>query len=304
MPLLSDLYDISSRGNIRGKSNEGFVRPTIGEFFMSDRDFEEVENFITGPGPKTINYDSTTDTGYYGVVNSADLCEGSTLASDIGLSAGTLQYNDAGWLKFYVGPSADCNKDGVEKVLFIAKKTIRHSVSWDDIYIAGAVNGTNDNGPVSASDGTTVIQNAKVIYNQYEFKVRLLTGSATNPVIEPWGNFQCLENHGSGSEWNDLLYRVHVDVPNCNDIIIGMPGGQASSRHGGPQYGVNWANYTNIDLQIYNAINGTYCWCQEKGNNLSRRVHRGRHGIATLHTGGAQSSASDDGWRPVLELIQ
>ena len=33
-------------------------------------------DFVTGPGSSTLNYDSVTDTGYYGVVNSADLCDG------------------------------------------------------------------------------------------------------------------------------------------------------------------------------------------------------------------------------------
>src|SRR6056297_3426547 len=135
---------------------------------------------------ENISYDSVTDTGYHGVVSSADLCDGSTLASNIGLSAGTLQYNDAGWLKFYVGPSADCNKDGVEKVLFIAKKTIRYDLSWNDIYNAGAVYGTGDYGP--ANSGSNVTQDAQVTIGGKTYKVRILTGSATDPAAEDSGN--------------------------------------------------------------------------------------------------------------------
>ena len=260
-------------------------------------------DFVTGPGSSTLNYDSVTDTGYYGVVNSADLCDGSTLASNIGLSAGTLQYNDAGWLKFYVGPSADCNKDGVEKVLFIAKQTIRNDVSWNDIYNAGAVYGTGNYGP--ANSGSNVTQDAQVTIGGKTYKVRLLTGSATDPAAESYGNQQCSDDAGAGSEWNDLLYRVHTDVPTCSNVNIGMPGGYETTRHGGPQDGNNWASFTNAELHVYYTVgSGTYCWCQERGNNTNRRVHRGHRGVASFRTRLAGPSDSSRGWRPCLELVQ
>lgn len=36
MTLLSSIYDISSRGNIRGKAKAGFIRPTTKQFFTSE----------------------------------------------------------------------------------------------------------------------------------------------------------------------------------------------------------------------------------------------------------------------------
>jgi len=45
---LNDLYDIGSRGNLRGKSLEGFIRPTIKQFFTS-ANFEELSNVIPLP---------------------------------------------------------------------------------------------------------------------------------------------------------------------------------------------------------------------------------------------------------------
>lgn len=55
---LSELYNISSKGNIRGKAKQGFIRPTIGEFFMSHRDFEEIRlsNSIAIPFDTESNY--------------------------------------------------------------------------------------------------------------------------------------------------------------------------------------------------------------------------------------------------------
>jgi hypothetical protein len=260
----------------------------------------------SGPGPTTGQYDATTDTGYYGLVTSADLTDGPTLASDIGLSAGTAFNNDAGWLKFYVGPAADCNKDGVAKVLFIAKETIRNNLSWDDIYLAGAVYGTGDNGTASASTGTTATQDAQVTYGGTTYKVRLLTGSATDPAAEAYNNQSCADDAGGGSEWNDLLYRVHTAVPTCTDATIGMEGGSETTRHGGPQDGDNWATYTNAELQVFytDAGDGTYCWCQEQGFDTSRRVSRGYYGVADFHTADADFSLASIGFRPCLEVVQ
>lgn len=42
MTLLSEIYDVTLKRGIRGKASEGFVRPTVGECFMTHRDFKEV----------------------------------------------------------------------------------------------------------------------------------------------------------------------------------------------------------------------------------------------------------------------
>lgn len=39
---ITGLYNLSHRGNLRGKAREGFVRPTIGQYFTS-KEFEEIE---------------------------------------------------------------------------------------------------------------------------------------------------------------------------------------------------------------------------------------------------------------------
>jgi hypothetical protein len=288
-------------GTTYGDSTKGAVTYTTAASFLDWGPGDDYDAMVA-----TGNYDSTTDTGYMGLVTSADLTDGPTLASDIGLSAGTAFNNDAGWLKFYVGPAADCNKDGVAKVLFIAKESIRNNLSWDDIYLAGAVYGTGDNGTASASTGTTATQDAQVIYGTTTYKVRLLTGSATDPAAEGYGNQSCADDAGGGSEWNDLLYRVHTAVPTCTDATIGMEGGFETTRHGGPQDGANWASYTNAELQVYStdAGDGTCCWCQEQGFDTTRRVGRGYGGVADFLTNPAGAAAAALGWRPVLEVIQ
>lgn len=44
----SSVYNISHRGNLRGKAKEGFIRPTIAEFFTS-KDWEKIIKYLPSP---------------------------------------------------------------------------------------------------------------------------------------------------------------------------------------------------------------------------------------------------------------
>ena len=82
------------------------------------------------PGPKAI-IGGTVKTGFYGETTAADLISGVDLCTKLGLTAGPLQHSDAGWLK--------CALEG--NLMYVAKKTIRHSISWNDINAVNAVFG-------------------------------------------------------------------------------------------------------------------------------------------------------------------
>lgn len=129
--------------------------------------------------------------GYYGEVLPNDLIKGSVLASAIGLSNGNVMNDDTPWLKFsYHG-----------KVLLVAKKPLRSSVSWLAINAAGAALGQKT-----------------VEINGHTYKVRLLTGGNGDP------------SSAEGGEWNDLLYPVHashhsgVDFDDFSNDDLGMNG--------------------------------------------------------------------------------
>ncbi len=320
----------------------------------------DISDHGPGPGCEYLDYDETTDTGYYGyvgsggeptyasgttydtgeIVNDGDdeffrsktdsntgnslpsvgesntnwewigsgtLTTGDSLASSIGLSAGTSQYSDEGWLKFFVGSTADCNTmhgtvSATNKVIFIAKKTYRNNLSWDDIYDAGAVFGTGDNG--TSNSGTTTTQDASITIDGNTYNVRVLTGSEADPATEAYSNQSCADDAGGGSEWNDLFCRIHTAVPTCTDATVGMEGGSETTRHGGPQDEANWVDYPNDEVQVYStdAGDGTYCWCQEQGNDTSRRVGRGYSGVAYFDSNTSDFTSANVGWRPVLVL--
>ena len=63
MTLLSEIYDVTLKRDIRGAAKGGFVRPTVGEHFMTHRDFEEIVSWIRLQNTKlyTTNIIATGD---------------------------------------------------------------------------------------------------------------------------------------------------------------------------------------------------------------------------------------------------
>jgi len=155
-----------------------------------ERDFtaEEVEDYLFAwsQGLTTpMSYDSSRDVGYFGEVSSSDLISGDDLATELSLTAGTAQNSDAGWLKFYVGPNAFCNRQGNAYILYVAKRTMRYNLSWNDINSAGGV------------DGTTEVE-----IDGQSYSVRLMQGADADPSTYSFGT-NCSQNAGGNSEWND-----------------------------------------------------------------------------------------------------
>lgn len=119
--------------------------------------------------------------GYFGTVPASELWTGATLATDVGITAGTLLNSDTTWLKFA--------HEG--KILFSPMKPIRRSISWSQIHTAGCVFGTK----VVSKSGL-------------QYKVRLFRGALTDPSkhADP-------DQGAKGSEWNNLILPIHVNAP-------------------------------------------------------------------------------------------
>lgn len=124
---------------------------------------EPTPDYSDVPGNKVV-IAGTPEYGFFGEVTAAELISGDDLATLLGLAAGTSQNSDAGWLKVIDG----------SKMLLIAKKTFRHTISWDNINAISAVFGKF------------------VIIDGVKYMVRLL----------------------STTEWNRFMYPLHVDHPN------------------------------------------------------------------------------------------
>ena len=197
-------------------------------------------------------YDEITDTGYYGFVPASVFITGLDLTTLTGFTSGTNQNSDAGWLKFYVGPTAVCNSTpGTAKCLFIAKQSFKYRLSWNHINSAGLVRGTI----------------SRIVRGQL-YNIRIMTGGGAS--------------RGPGSEWNELIYRVHAEQPEPKS---------------------NWETFDTIETNITSG-HGRYVWCQETSpTRFPQRVLRGRLSLTRWNDQDRSWADITYGWRPVLEYV-
>lgn len=193
---------------------------------------------------------------------------GTSLAQILGIGNTTpevLINNDSGWLKFV--------HQG--KIKYVAKKPFMHTVSWDDIAKAEAVYG-----------------NRTVRIGSRLYRVSLLSGAEADP--SSWTTSStATDNKGAGSEWNELVYRVHTTV---------ATDGTATS-HGGKQVGSNWWNFTDADIVVTTG-NGRITWCKETlSYNTAYRVIRGDGSLSYFSNATSSAASANYGWRPCLTLI-
>lgn len=228
---------------------------------------------LPGVNLENFKYDSDRDTGYFGRLNSDDFISYVSLSKKVRFSKGTVM-PDKGWLVFYYRG----------EIVYIPQHPIRYNMSWDDLESAGLVFGKD-------------IKIDKQTYN-----ISLPTGAKANPVDDiKWQNSNANEeleiDLGYGSVWNELIYRVHKDIPGVTDL------GEDCS--GGPQYGENWDELTDEELNInWNKCSvGTATWCQEIASTDSAgRVHRGHHRLAISGRGTSSDSYVHLGWRAMLKV--
>ena len=211
-----------------------------------------------GPSAASLQYDPITDTGYYGEVSSAQFYTGTQISTACAVTSGTLQNDTEGWLKFYWHG----------QVLFIAKKTFRYALSWDQINTANAIYGVN-----LGSTGKKTITHSG---SSTSYDVKLMKGAVKGP--SPAG--------GGGRQWNELLYRV------CAGTETG-------------EIGDNWATFNpSTDLGI-NSGNGSRTWCQEVYQpDTTSRVIRGVDSLSGFNYNTSSYTNTVNGWRPCLALVR
>ena len=199
----------------------------------------------------------TSTLGYYGF--NRDIISGTSLASSIGLTAGTAINSNEGWLKYsYQG-----------KVCYIAKKPLRYNLSWADVYRAGAVYGTDDNGTFPPATGNRT-QNARVTIAGKAYRVMLPRIKDADPSTTPIA---------VGSLY-DLFRKTRTD------------------------YSGNWGVQTYTALELgqpaytenagYNFTSTTY------SSNQQNRLMFQSANLTTISQIQHSSPANNLGWRPVL----
>jgi len=244
--------------------------------------------------PDTLSF-GTMDAGFFGIVPANDFITGDALATAVGVTQGTSQFSNTNWLKFaFQG-----------EIYMVPQKPIRHTISWDHLYLQGAVYGDGllagevgaEHHNLVSSSGTNLTatrQDAATTINGLRYEVALLKGGASDP-LNSYNNAD-RGSIGPANEWNALMLLIHEKA--------------LANNWNYPAYvpTVNgWdVNFSDGDLITHNKFgNGSYQWCQESSDiDLARRVIRGDNGVSYLL---AYDSAYVDysrGWRPRLKLAR
>ena len=218
---------------------------------------------MTIPGPQSL-IAGDKSAGFYGEVPSSQFITGTALASRMGITMGTAQNDTEPWLKF--------NLDG--KILFIAKKPFRHTISWDHINSVGAVYG---NKTVNISGKT--------------YKVRLIKGAAIDPA-----DWNATDKSAIGSEWNRLILPITDLAENQAWRYPAYAGTNV------PDWGIRYS-YSDIVTRDGGG-NGYLTWCQEAITTVGGyRIIRGGGDASNVGSIGSNNGSYTHGWRPVLELV-
>lgn len=224
----------------------------------------------TGPGNKTL-IAGDYHCGYFGRVPESDLFNNEELCYFLNFYNGSPRYLPNEWLKYSFRG----------KILYFPKVTVRFSVTWDQLYAAGLVFG--DGVGYNLPNGYSTPQDTRVSRDGNTFKVRLITGSPTNPY--PSINSPHFPTVYSGSEWNELLLRTteYTFTPQNDGKWDLIPTGDM---------------FTNLE-----GINQILC--QEISVSKGNVLVRGRTVSSTHFAGYAEdvTFSTKAQWRPVLELI-
>jgi len=249
---------------------------------------EVYSSFNLGPGPTELIAGSLDTAGFFGQTSQTDFGRTMTqVMSDLGITQGTAQNTSDPLLKFI--------HQG--KIKYINKRTIRHSISWNDI--ASKIN---------VYGGTTMT------FGGNSYKVRLMRGwgqvsANTNGSGAPNYNtgplmtisFATGSGGNNGTNWPTKTSPWNASSPNeWNTLIFPIASATQTQTASTP----NWASYSNADLQV-NSGNGRGTWTQETVNTFtSYRVYRGNGGLANVSPNNSFSTNSFDGLRLVFELIE
>lgn len=207
------------------------------------------------------------DHGYFGEFSSAEVIRGDSLAAQLGIQQGTAVHVTDGWLGFALNG----------KRLLVAKKPIRHTISWDALSKAGVVFGRE-----------ILIQNTRML-------VRLPKGVLYSPADDSAAYaFYDDSTLTHGSEWNRLLYHVSAMVDPRRPSWVSSEGIAVGT----------FAQFTENELGISGSEAWRANWCQEPlKSKASSKIIRGNNGVVNIsyisswQTGGLA-------WRPILELVE
>lgn len=220
----------------------------------------------SGPGPKNlIQYDSVSNTGYFGLVNKTDLFTAEQIEAVAVAGLGGTQANrdiEDLWFKFYYKG----------KILYYARKSLVLNTTWNTVYAAGLIYGTDDNGKYPDSGKPTVNQYHTLTRTDetgksYTFKVRVPSGCTTDPANT--GAVDTMKQ----SEYSQLFERMYPT--NGIDLV--------------------WGNYGNPG--------GNLLLIESRPTYLTYMLLCNGNNSAYMRGYGVKDTTTTMSWLPVLEIV-
>jgi hypothetical protein len=248
----------------------------------------------TGPGPQILQA-GDWELGFFGYCNSATFISYGGLVAALGLEVGNAT-TDYGWMKMaYKG-----------KVIFVPRSTVRNSISFNQLYQAGAVYGTNDNGPVVPTGAVATNQFRIQDIGGFSFIPRIMKGTADGEAL-PTSRLEPNDTIPASNEYDDIMgalmkvKRYNSDTTygrfgNIEDVgVVILSSGYAVHDHC-----QQMASYADASLVLLRGGRRYY--------NEMKVATRVRYPVAATQvavTGTAEYSNYTviGGWRPILELV-
>lgn len=232
----------------------------------------------SGPGPKALVAGDTT-MGYFGEVTDSQLFSISQVAAAGSLFQGNdnsgLTVGSNHWLKFIWNG----------KIIYIAKRPFRDNISWADLYAAGLVYGTRDNGkyPLATPKHQYIQMPKNEGPKTWVLKPRLVKGYDVDPITNSGGS-----NIYAG-EWSQLLGR-------CSIAADGAINPKFASFSYAP---LGWTN-SSPDSIVMETVSTNVNQTIIRGDGASGQIMGAYRAVLKTDR---TSGASGHFWRPVLELI-
>lgn len=182
---------------------------------------------------KELKYDRYTDTGYFGTVEVGNF----DFHAAIGLTTGIKINRGVSMLAFYWhGKRILVNRMPISYGVSFSKLLELNCVFGKDVKLEGKNNVMINN---FNNDGKN-------------YSVRLLRGGFLYTELPDildlnQDTLMSVNNIFKGSEWNELIYRVALQIPNHKD---------RNGFHGGWQIGSNWDTFDNIGVGVFEHYSG------------------------------------------------
>lgn len=248
----------------------------------------------TGPGPQTLRT-GDWDSGVFGFVKPDDIITYANLTTAVGLTVGyQVTSSNHNWVKVaYKG-----------KILYIALGVLRSNISYKDLYLAGAVYGTDDNGLVVPNGVTPTNQYKPINVNDFVLIPRILQGlpaAATSIPSVSSTPGQVLSEHPGSNEHDDILGPLVGNGPR-------WPGDTDSGKLLQLKHDFSNNDYADTGMEYRQQVPGIgNTQALMRGGNYSSSGRTYPYNVAASKsvavTAVNSGSYDDHYWRPVLELV-